>query len=306
MVKAIAFCLVFVWCGTSYAGEDAVARFKNYLPREIMGIPEKERASSVPVMYLGAANFALSPMGDIVAQGNLNALMYNGLADYDGAKRAFQADLGEPVTGELTVWQIHTLNYRASRRNLTYVSFFPNDFQGTLYDDRAYIKGTVKILDEKIAYPINRVSIECYRSEGYCQYKQVILSLPDENSFSQSYAVYEIANESYRITRWENSQISATPYNNTACRINELSFNFITKEYFEIARNNSAGDCQTALGFSVPKLEKPRVSQIVDGNDIIDAEFKRINKESYDFLSSDYRKRVEATAAKNAAKGPRL
>ena len=50
-------------------------------------------------------------------QSSLNTLMYNGLADYEGAWRAFQADLGEDATGELTVGQISTLLYRASHPN---------------------------------------------------------------------------------------------------------------------------------------------------------------------------------------------
>lgn len=224
---------------------------------------KEERSNSVPMMFIGAANLAMSETGDLVIQAHLNTLMYNGLADYDGAKRAFQADLGEESTGELTVWQIHTLGYRASRSNMTYVSFFPFDFGGAITDSWAYVKGTAKILDEKIAYPINHVVIECDRAEGVCEYRQIALMLPDEQSWTQSYHVGEIADDTYRITRWENSQIDAVPHNHTACRINQLSLNFVTKEFFEIARNNTSGDCETSLGVALPRLERPRLSQIV-------------------------------------------
>lgn len=301
MLKIIAFFSAFVCCGYSYANDAAVARYRNFLPREILNLPEKERSSSVPMMYIGAANLATSDGGNIVIQANLNTLMYNGLSDYEAAKKAFQSDLEEIATGELTVGQIHTLGYRSSRVNLTYVSFFPFDFNGVATEDWASVKGTVKILDEKIAYPINHVVIACERSSQTCSYRQIALTLPDENSWTQSYNVGQVADETYRITRWENNQIDAVPLQATGCRINQLSLNFTTKEFFEIARNNSSGDCETVLGVSIPRLEKPRMSQIVDGRDIVDAEFKRINEEAFSYLSSDFRKRISAVKRERLA-----
>ncbi|MCP8894322.1 hypothetical protein KYK29_05220 [Shinella daejeonensis] len=294
MVRTATFFFALVCCGYSYAAEDAVARYRDYLPRQIVDMPESDRSSSVPMMYIGAANLAVSEAGDVVMQANLNALMYNGLADYEAAKKAFQEDLGEKATGELTVHQIHTLGYRASRRNMTYVSFFPFDFGGVITESWASVKGTAKILDERIAYPINHLVIECERAANRCNYRQIALTLPDETSWTQSYSVGQIANESYRITRWENNQIDAVPYEVTGCRINQLSLNFNTNEFFEIARNNTSGDCETLLGVTLPRLEKPRMSQIVEGRDIIDAEFKRINDEAFEFLSSDFRARIAA------------
>ena len=146
-------------------------------------------------------------------------------------------------------------------------------------DNWAFVKGTVKIIDERIAYPINHVDIECRRDRGTCEYRQIALMLPDENSFAQSYHVAEIADATYRITRWEENQIDAVPLDNRACRTTQFSFNFETTEFFEIARNNTAGDCETSLGVTFPRLDKPRVSQIVDGREIIGAEFKRIRDE---------------------------
>ena len=279
------------------ADEAAVQRFKDYLPEEILAMSEDKRDSSVPLKFIMAANLATSEAGDLIIQANLNTLMYNGIGDYENAMKAFQNDLGEEPTGDLTVWQIHTLGYRSSRFNMTYVSFFPFDFGGAIGDDWAYVKGTVKILDERIAFPINHVDIECSRTEGRCEYRQTILTLPDESSWAQSYSVLELANDIYRITRWENDQIDAVPLNNAACRITQLSFNFATNEFFEIARNNTEGDCETQLGVTLPRLGKPRISQIVDGQEIVDAEFKRISDEGYGFLSSEFRNKIEAISA---------
>ncbi|MCD1620637.1 hypothetical protein ACFSDD_07295 [Salipiger marinus] len=275
------------------ADDDAAAKYRNYLPDQLLALPEDERSSSVPMMFSGAANLATSPAGDLVMQANLNTLMYDGFADYDGAKRAFQADLGEEATGKLTVWQIHSLGYRASRVNMTSVSFFPFDFGGTMSENVAFVKGTLEIIDEKIAYPINHVDIKCRRNEGTCEYRQIALTLPDENSWVQSYYVGEIADEIYRITRWEGQLIDAVPLNNSACRTNQLILNFETQEFFEVARNNTAGDCETMLGMTLPRLEKPRVSRIVDGREIISAEFRAISEETLTFYSSSFGRRVE-------------
>lgn len=168
----------------------------------------------------------------------------------------------------------------------------PFEYGGSITTDYATVKGTVKIIDERIAYPVNHVVVKCYRAESYCTYRQVALTLPDENSFAQSYSISTVADDYYKITRWDEKQIDAVPYDNTACRTNQLSFNFLTKEFFEIARNNTSGDCDTGLGVTMPRLEKPRVSQIVKGDDIVNAEFKRLGEEAASYYSSAFRERL--------------
>jgi len=293
MLKSALVILILLAC-VARADEDAVTRYRNYLPEELLAMPEDKLNSSVPMAFIGAANLATSPSGDLLMQANLNLLMYNGLADYEGAKKAFQKDLGEEPTGTLTVWQIHTLGYRASRVNMTNVSFFPFDFGGTISENRAFVQGTATIIDANIAYPINHVDIECNRVTDTCDYRKIALTLPDENSFTQSYHVNQVADQSYRITRWEGQLIDAVSSNSTACRTNQLSLNFATQEFFEIVRNNIAGNCETMLGVTLPRLEKPRVSQIVDGREIVAAEFKAISEETYTFFWSAFRARLDA------------
>lgn len=301
MSRIASICL-FLLASIAHADADAVAKYRDYLPKQLLALSEDERRSSVPMMFSSAANLATSPAGDLIMQANLNSLMYDGFADFDGAKRAFQADLGEEPTGTLTVWQIHSLGYRASRVNMTSVSFFPFDFGGKMTENWAFVKGTAEIIEEKIAYPINHVDIECSRNEGTCEYRQIALTLPDENSWVQSYHVGEIANDTYRITRWEGQLIDAVPLNNSACRTTQLSLNFETQEFFEITRNNTAGDCETMLGVTLPRLEQPRVSRIVDGREIISAEFKAISDETFTFFSSSFRSRVETLIADTEGK----
>lgn len=193
----------------------------------------------------------------------------------------------------MTVWQLHELSYRASRSNLTNVGFFAFDYGGWVDDNWAQVRGTATLLDDRIAYPINHVWIDCDRSAKTCSYRQIAMMLPGRDSFAQIYNAMELADDTYRVTRWENQQIDAVPVNQSSCRINQLSLNFATNEFFEIARNNSSGDCETTLGTTLPRLERPRISQIVDGREIISKEFEAINDEAYGYVASDFRSKVE-------------
>ena len=283
----------------AHADDDAMKRFKDFLPSQIARMSEEERKQTVPIAYSTAANLALADVGNLVFQAQLNSLMYDGLANFDAAKRAFQSDLGETPTGDLTVGQIHELGYRAERIKLQYVNFFSYGFSSLINQDSAVVRGTLKIIDENIAYPVNYVTIKCYRSEGYCSYNQLALTLPTRNSWSQTYSVMEVADEFYKITRWEGQQIDALPLGVTSCRTNRLSFNFATKEFYEIATNNSSGDCDTSLGVVIPRLEKPRVSQIIDGTEIMNSEFQRIQTEASGYYATAFRKSLREKTAKS-------
>jgi hypothetical protein len=267
-------------------GDDsAVDKYYQYLPSQILGLPEKERQSKVPMMYIGAANLARSPIGELSIRMNLNSLMYGGMSDLESAIRSYQKDLNQAITGELTVGQIHELGYRAERAQLTAVAFFRSSYQSWIAEDMAFVQGTAKILDDKIAHPINHVRVLCFKDEGHCEYEQFVMGIPDRKSFVQQYQVTEMPTTTYRITRWENGEIEAIPSSPKGCRINQITFNFRTKEFFEIARNNSDGDCKIGS----PRLDKPRISQIVDGDPIQDEQFSKIRKEVFDYYSSDFR-----------------
>ena len=270
------------------ADDDAMAKYRNWLPSQILKMPAEQIDEKIPTTYVISANTS-----DLATQSYLNTLMYNGLSDFDGAKRLFQIDLGEPPTGNLTVGQIADLEFRAKRIRLTSVSFFPFEFKASFDQNRALVSGTAKLLDEDIAYPVNHTEINCVRNEEICTYRQFALIMPDKHSFSQSYSVMETFNRIYRITRWEKDRLEASPLVTSECRIPEIRLNFSTKEFYEIVMNASEGDCETLLGGSLPKLERPRIAQIVDGEPVVRAVFQKIREENYKFLSSEFRAKAE-------------
>ena len=292
MLRVMFLAILTASAWSAQADEVSMLKYRDFLPQQILNLPENIRSSEVPMAYTGAANLALSPAADLILQTNLNELMYDGIGNFEKAKKDFQKDLGEDPTGDLTVWQIFTLGYRADRQNLGSVGFFPFSFNASESENFASLRGTLSILDERIAYPINHVKIDCDKVRGICDYQQFVLMIPDKNSWIQSYSILEMANENYRITRWENGQIDAVPFNTNGCRINQLSFNFSTNEFFEIAKNNQE-NCELSLGGTLPSLDKPRISQILDGTNIISEEFQKIADEAFGYTSKDFQFRVQ-------------
>ena len=79
-----------------------------------------------------------------------------------------------------------------------------------------------------------------------------------------------------------------------------MNLNFKTKEFYYITRN-AGGNCEV-LGVKFDKLPKPRISQIVDGSNIIREEFAKIEKAAYDVLASDFRKKIAKLIKKEEKK----
>lgn len=291
-MKIFAIVCMSLFAATAVVADDkAVQNYRNYTPQQISNLPEKVRSSELPMMYTFAAQRGLSVGSDLLFGMELNRLMYPGIHDYKAAVKAFQTDIGDEPTGVLTVWQIHTLEQRSEIQRLARV-LFPDQFSSFKTDDYATVEGTMIIVDEKIAWPINHVRVKCFKDQNYCQLDQIQIAVPDDKSWSQNYHVMEDNTEYYTISRWGQDTIDAEPRERSnACRTTSASFNFKTKEFYYITRN-AGGNCEV-LGIKFDKLPKPRISQIVDGSKIIPDEFAKIEKAAYAVLSSDFRKRVD-------------
>jgi hypothetical protein len=296
-MKPIALALLLLTAVTHVlADEKAVQKYRNYTPEQLKSLPEKVLHSEVPMMYTFAARRGLSAGAELLFAMELNRLMYAGLHDYKAAVRAFQADLGDKPTGVLTVWQIHELEKRSEMQKLSQI-LFPDRFSGFKTDDYASIQGTMMIIDEKIAWPINHVRVKCYKTENQCQLDLTKVAVPNDKSWSQSLHVMVDETEHYTISRWGQDSIDAEPRETIGgCRTTSMNFNFKTKEFFYITRN-AGGNCEV-LGATLERLAKPRIAQIVDGSKIIRDEFAKIERAAYDVLASEFKKRVDKINAK--------
>jgi len=276
------------------ADEAAVMRYRNYTAAQIAKLTDAQRNSEVPIMYSLAARRALSPGADVVFGFELNRLMYGGVHDFSKAVRAFQSDLGDEPTGQLTVWQIHQLEQRSEMQALSEISF-PDTYTSYIDTQFASVEGTMIIVDDNIAWPINHARVKCFKSSGQCELTQAYLVVPDENSWTQTYQLMLDDTDYYTISRWSEEGIESHPLGgDDDCRNTSLTFNFKTKEFYFITRN-AGGDCKV-LGAELEKLKKPRIAQIVDGSSLIATKFAEVKKKAFDVLANDFRKKVESLA----------
>lgn len=288
---------VFIMTNVTVADDTAVKKYRNYTPQQLADLPEKERSSSVPMMYSFAARNGLSKGSELMFAMQLNTLMYVGVNDYKNAVKSFQKDLGDKATGVLTVWQIHNLEKRSALQKLSRVSF-PSDYYSNKNDTYATVEGTMMIHDERIAWPVNHVQLECYKADKYCKLNQLYLVFPSDDSWLQTFNVMQDTPEYYDITNWSDDIVDAVPSDpGSGCRVTAFNLNFKTKEFYQITRNGT-GECE-AMGVTFPKLEKPRISQIVDGEDIINKEFGELQKKAFSFLSRDFREKVKKLEAES-------
>lgn len=286
-------CLVLVLTALQVGADEAgVRKYRDFTPQQLRDLPKEKLQAEVPIMYSMAAGRGLSNGSDLYFGMQLNALMYSGLDDYGRAVRAFQEDLRDKPTGVLTVWQIDQLEKRAGMQKLAPVSF-PTNFSSFVMKDIASVEGTMIIVDERIAWPINHTKVVCLRSENTCELSKFYLVLPDDNSWTQTYQVMEDLSESYDISRWTENEIESHPLGTSSgCRNTSLSLNFKTKEFYLITRN-AGGDCKLPLGGQLDKLPKPRVSQILDGEKVVSDKFSEIQTAAWNVLSSEFRRRAK-------------
>jgi len=246
-------------------------------------------------------NSAKSELGAHVFASMLNVLMYKGMGDYDAAVRAFQTDLGDEPTGKLTVGQIHQLSKRSEMQGTSPPSI-PGFFSDILVDGYATLQGTIQMLDETAAFPVNQVKIRCVKHEGYCTLDEIDVQFPKETDWVLGFTVYWTDPLQYKITKWTDDVVEAdyeAAALATQCRNTKLQLNFKAKEYFVITTN--AGEQCEVMGVKFDELKKPRISKIVDGEKLIQAEYAAFRKRQFEVLASEYRDQITSAAERAAS-----
>jgi hypothetical protein len=282
---------MLLWSEPAGADDAAVEKYRNYLPEQIQALPEATRHSELPMMYSQAASTGLSAWARDLFAMQLNTLMYSGIGDYESAVRAFQRDLGDKPTGNLTVWQIFQLNYRSEMQKMSPPSL-SHAFLFGKTAEFAYVNGTMTILDDRAAWPINYAKLTCDKAESYCRIVEMDVQPPTDKDWVYDFNIFWTDVLFYKITRWSEDVIQAEyePVGD-ACRATTLDLNFRTKEFYLITKN-TGNDCEI-LGEKMDTLKKPRISQIVDGEKIIAAEHQAFKQKAYDMLSSEFRTQIE-------------
>jgi hypothetical protein len=286
----------------AFADDDAMLKYKDFTPQELAALTEEERHSSVPMVYSSAAGAGLSIGSELLFAMQLNTLMYPAIDSYQSAIKQYQRDLGDKATGVLTVSQIYKLEKRSEFQKLSRV-FFPEQYSSHMAKDSASVQGTMMIHDERIAYPVNHTKLTCYKASNYCELEQLYLSFPELDSWGTNFQVLEAGTEYFDITSWGENTIDAVPSDpGNGCRRTSFNLNFKTKEYYQITRN---GDKECEInGVTFPKLEKPRIAQIVDGEKIINSEFASLNQMAFEMLSIEFQTKITKLIESEQVKEP--
>jgi hypothetical protein len=302
MKIAFIFLIFSAFTTMASADEDAMLKYKDFTPQELAALSKEERYSYVPMAYSSAASAGLSEGSELLFSMQLNTLMYPGIANYKLAVKQYQKDLGDKDTGILTVSQISKLEKRSDFQKISRV-FFPDQHSSYKAKTSASVHGTMMIHDENIAYPVNHTKITCYKSDNYCELKQLYLIFPKPDSWGANFHVMEDGTEFFDITRWGENTIDALPSDpSSSCRKTSLNLNFKTKEFYQITRNGDK-DCEIN-GVRFPELEKPRIAQIVDGENIFNAEFSKLKKMAFGMLSVNFQDSITKLIESEQSKKP--
>lgn len=290
MTRAVVFIISTLLTAVASADDDAMLKYKDFTPQELAALSKEELHSSVPMAYSLAADAGISKGSELLFSMQLNTLMYPAIDNYQLAVKQYQRDLDEKDTGILTVSQIHELEKRSEFQKLSRV-LFPSQYSSHKTKDSAFVQGTMMIHDERIAFPVNHTKLTCYKDDNYCELKQLYLDFPKIDSWGANFHVMEAGTEYFAITSWSENTIDAVPVDpGSGCRKTSFNLNFKTKEFYQITRN---GDKECEIdGATFPKLEKPRIAQIVDGEKIIKTEFSNLNKTAFEMLSVDFQNKI--------------
>lgn len=285
VIELVAGALFLCFAGPALSGT-AWDKYYNFLPEEIVALGEGVIKSEVPLAFAlyGKADVEAALAGSILA---LDILHYPSVhEDTERAVELFQQDLKESVTGKLTVGQMDVLRRRSIFYQQSLASIAPT---GTGYSSMhdlgqvrmATIEGQLEIVGaEKIAFPINKMTIECLSRTMTCQVSQIDIQLKSsfDNATSDWGSTIFVDSNSWELSiiEWNDTEILARPSNVGACRTVLWSLDFDTEQFTEVTRNNGTKDefCDAY------KLDAPRLARIITSNKLF-ANRARFNLERY-------------------------
>jgi hypothetical protein len=201
----------------------------------------------------------------------------------------FQEDLGADVTGHLTMDQYDEL----SRRNTEYQKtpvYAGGSARTNVGDAYASAEGTWQMFGEKAAYPINKVEIRCWRNREECFEFEAIVDVHD--------AKYQLHTslKTYSVIHWGPQEVIALsdpPLIGDPCYTSTLRMNASSGETTLTTANNTQEECKV-LWATLPPLDAPLVSKLVDGFERTYQEFQTREDESQKYLNPRFAKEIEA------------
>ena len=295
----ILICLVGFW-PVHLLALDNTGKYYYYTPEQIAGLSNDEKKTDLPIAYR-VKNLKSAKIFSEGAVLHLDFLRYpDPFGNLKKAIELFQSDLGDKVSGNLTIGQLFILAKRSGFVQQSMTSIEPLGASLSAYKDKysdghANVQGTLTILGEQIASPINSIEINCYKTEGTCEWLQLeVQDSADFDSFLNSFGetIYVSKYETtYKIVDWSGEQIIARPFDGggPSCRSEVLTLNFPAEEFTLTStnRNSESEPCKNIV------MDRPRVSQIVEGFSIFSKREKARRAVAEELLYSGHTKKVD-------------
>lgn len=206
------------------------------------------------------------------------------------AIKKFQILINKPATGELLFGEFSLLAKNSQLNK--FQKIYPSGTGDPLiYRNNGYVsvEGTWTIQGDKIVYPINKAKIVCILQTKVCE--EIGAEIWNFNTSSDNSSMLALNSVSYDIKKWDTHEVVAESLHE--CRINVLTINTSSKEIFQMTRNTTNEKCSVA-GFDVPKLEKPKIAQLVNGYKIAEDYYKLRQEDRLKTLNPEYRKILES------------
>ena len=208
--------------------------------------------------------------------------------------KQFQKKINEEQTGRLTMGQwekLATLTNNFNETEIMPLAGFGEELNLIRPISNFFqTEGTFYLIDDKIAYPVNKTQITCRKNYNNCEVIMAFVMLPYENDINNVFYL-DLQIDNYEIIKWDNEDIIAET--SSECRSTQLNINFNSNEVFEITRNNKTDECKNTMlnqllesqgEESMPDLDKPRIAKLVPSNDLINKFWKERKKRSQDVL----------------------
>lgn len=267
--------------------DEALEKFSKFTPNQILEYAKINGEFHTP--YLFAAYEATSPQSKDLNTYRLNRLLYPAISDYETSIKLFQKDLGHDANGTLNIGEYVELERRSDAQNISKL-YFPLGFNSVIFDSGiGIINGTLILIDEDIAAPLNHAEVKCSKYSKTCTLEELQVYYDITGDSPDTFSIGTKKTYGYKVTYWDSNIIKASlDINEGDCRAVELNLNFNTKEFLQIT-TNAETQCETVLGEKMPLLDKPRIAKIVDGHKVYATEYAKIRQIAFDYLSSDYR-----------------
>ena len=202
---------------------------------------------------------------------------------YIQAVKEVQKKFGEKVDGNLTFSQYQRLEKIANIYKTPKDVYVGGNFRVANFGEKAFVTGTLEIVDEEIANQINYHSMILDKNSKICRDSN--LYVQENDGFASGIAIY-LDETNYDIISWDEDEVICKK--DYTCRSEKIIINFKSKSVDIITTNREGEDCK-----DFPRLKSPRVSRLVKPFNVRMAVAEKNNNITRPFVADSAKERLK-------------